>query len=50
MHAGLSVYESGLLFLNDGAAAPKVGEAADGGRTYSVVEPLEKGIVFYETK
>jgi hypothetical protein len=49
VHAGLSVYESGLLFLNDGATAPKVGEAADGGRMYSVVEPLEKGIVFYET-
>jgi hypothetical protein len=49
VHAGFSVYESGLLFLNNGAKVPKVGEAADGGRRYSVVESLEKGIVFYET-
>jgi hypothetical protein len=49
VRVGISDNESGLLFLNWGVAEPRVGELVSGGRRYSIVEPLEKGIVFYET-
>ena len=46
---GITNNESGLLFLNSGAPLPVVGERAEGGRRYVVVEQIEKGLVFYET-
>jgi hypothetical protein len=45
---GIGDKESGLLFLSKGAL-PKVGKAARDGRKYVIVEPIEPGVVFYET-
>jgi hypothetical protein len=42
--------EGGVLFLPSGAAGPKRGEKGKDGREFVVVEPLEPGVVLYETR
>lgn len=50
VRVGIADNESGLLFLNVGAAAPTVGQRTRGGRRYVVVQELEKNLIFYETE
>ena len=47
---GIADDEAGVLFFPAGARLPKRGDRALDGREYVVVEPLEAGVVLYETR
>jgi len=49
VRVGIADNESGLLFLKHGEPLPVVGQGAEGGRRYVVIEQIEDGLVFYET-